>query len=40
VLRALTGAGATGLNARFVHHSVAHYLEQLEALTAVAPSVA
>ncbi len=34
----LVGAGATGINARFVHHSLAHYLEQLEAfLTCVAP---
>jgi probable F420-dependent oxidoreductase len=29
--------GATHLNARFVHHSEAHYLEQLEALVTVAP---
>ncbi len=35
VLRALAGGGATSVNARFVHHSLPHYLEQLEALTAV-----
>jgi probable F420-dependent oxidoreductase len=28
----LVEAGATGLQLRFVHHSLAHYLEQLEAL--------
>jgi probable F420-dependent oxidoreductase len=28
----LVGAGATGLQLRFVHHSPAHYLEQLEAM--------
>jgi len=28
----LRAAGATGVSARFVHHSHAHYLEQLEAL--------
>jgi probable F420-dependent oxidoreductase len=28
----LTAAGATGLQLRFVHHSLAHYLEQLEAV--------
>ncbi|HEY3833270.1 MAG TPA: LLM class F420-dependent oxidoreductase [Acidimicrobiia bacterium] len=34
VLRALVAAGATGVNARFVHHSLSHYLEQLDAFTA------
>jgi len=29
--------GATGLNVRFVHHSRAHYLEQLAALAALIP---
>ncbi len=29
--------GATGVNVRFVHHSPAHYREQLAALVAVAP---
>ncbi len=38
VLEELTDAGATGVNARFVHHSRDHYLEQLEAFTAVAAS--
>jgi hypothetical protein len=28
----LTEAGATGLQLRFVHHSLPHYLEQLEAM--------
>ncbi len=28
----LVAAGATGLQLRFVHHSLAHYLEQLEAM--------
>jgi luciferase-like monooxygenase len=28
----LVGAGATGLQLRFVHHSLPHYLEQLEAM--------
>jgi hypothetical protein len=28
--------GATGMNVRFVHHSPAHYAEQLAALTEVA----
>jgi len=32
VIRKLTGAGATGLQLGFVHHSLDHYLEQLEAL--------
>jgi probable F420-dependent oxidoreductase len=30
-LERMRGAGATGLMLRFVHHSLAHYLEQLEA---------
>ena len=30
--RSLVGAGATMLNLRFVHHSVGHYVEQLEAM--------
>ena len=29
--------GATGVNARFVHHSPAHYREQLAALATIAP---
>jgi len=32
----LAGIGATIINARLVSHSVAHYIEQLEALTTVA----
>ncbi len=31
-IRELRDASATGMNTRFVHHSLAHYLEQLEAL--------
>jgi alkanesulfonate monooxygenase SsuD/methylene tetrahydromethanopterin reductase-like flavin-dependent oxidoreductase (luciferase family) len=31
-IRRLTDAGATGLQLNFVHHSVSHYLEQLEAV--------
>ena len=31
----LAGAGATAAHAAFVHHSVAHYLEQLEALASL-----
>ena len=31
----MTGAGATGLQLNFVHHSLAHYLEQLEAMVAL-----
>ena len=31
--------GATGVNVRFVHHSPAHYREQLAALSAVAGSM-
>jgi probable F420-dependent oxidoreductase len=31
-LARLSAAGATGVSARFVHHSRAHYLEQIEAL--------
>ncbi len=34
--RALRDAGATMLSLRFVHHSVDHYMEQLEAMVAVA----
>jgi probable F420-dependent oxidoreductase len=32
-LRALAAGGTTTLSARFVHHSLAHYLEQIHALT-------
>jgi probable F420-dependent oxidoreductase len=35
-LRRFTAAGATGVNVRFVHHSPAHYCEQLAALAALA----
>jgi probable F420-dependent oxidoreductase len=35
---ALTEIGATALNVRFVHHSPAHYREQLAALVAIVPS--
>jgi probable F420-dependent oxidoreductase len=38
-LRRFAGIGATVLNARFVHHSRAHYCEQLEALVALTPGV-
>ena len=31
----LVEAGATTLSLRFVHHSVAHYIEQLEAMVAL-----
>lgn len=31
----LAGAGATGLQLRFIHHSLDHYLEQLEAMVAL-----
>jgi hypothetical protein len=31
----LAGAGATSVHAGFVHHSVDHYIEQLEAFAAV-----
>jgi alkanesulfonate monooxygenase SsuD/methylene tetrahydromethanopterin reductase-like flavin-dependent oxidoreductase (luciferase family) len=34
-LAALAAAGATIASARFVHHSLAHYVEQLEALAAI-----
>jgi probable F420-dependent oxidoreductase len=34
-VRALAEVGATMVNARFVHHSVAHYVEQLEALQSI-----
>jgi probable F420-dependent oxidoreductase len=37
-LAALRGAGATIVTARFVHHSLEHYLEQLEALADLVPS--
>jgi len=32
VVRAYAAAGSTALNVRFVHRSLSHYLEQLEAL--------
>jgi probable F420-dependent oxidoreductase len=35
----LADAGATALNVRFVHHSVAHVCEQMEALVAIVPAV-
>jgi alkanesulfonate monooxygenase SsuD/methylene tetrahydromethanopterin reductase-like flavin-dependent oxidoreductase (luciferase family) len=35
-LRRFAGIGATHVNVRFVHHSPAHYVEQLEALQTVA----
>ncbi len=35
----LIGSGATGVNARVVHNSLAHYLEQIEALIAIAATV-
>jgi len=35
-LARLAAGGATGVNARFVHHSRAHYVEQLAALTQLA----
>jgi probable F420-dependent oxidoreductase len=35
VVDRLVGAGATGLQLRFVHHSLPHYLEQLEAMAQV-----
>jgi len=34
----LSAAGATGLNVRFVHHSPAHYREQMGALMAIVRS--
>ena len=37
-LERFASIGATGVNVRFVHHSPAHYREQLEALLTVAPS--
>jgi probable F420-dependent oxidoreductase len=37
---ALAEAGATAVNFRFVHHSLEHYLEQLEAMAAIAPQFA
>jgi len=36
-LARFAGIGATGVNARFVHHSPAHYREQLAALATIAP---
>jgi alkanesulfonate monooxygenase SsuD/methylene tetrahydromethanopterin reductase-like flavin-dependent oxidoreductase (luciferase family) len=38
-LQRFTDIGATHVNARFVHHSQAHYIEQLEALETVAGSL-
>jgi probable F420-dependent oxidoreductase len=35
-LARFAAAGATGVNVRFVHHSIAHYREQLAALAALA----
>ena len=37
-LARFAGIGATGVNARFVHHSPAHYREQLAALAHIANS--
>jgi alkanesulfonate monooxygenase SsuD/methylene tetrahydromethanopterin reductase-like flavin-dependent oxidoreductase (luciferase family) len=37
-LQRFADIGATGVNVRFVHHSRAHYLEQLAALIDVASS--
>ena len=37
-LQRFVDIGATGVNARFVHHSRDHYCEQLAALTAVTPT--
>jgi hypothetical protein len=34
-----TTAGATGVNVRFVHHSPAHYREQLAALAALTAGI-
>ena len=36
-LARFAGIGATGVNVRFVHHSPAHYAEQLAALTPLTP---
>jgi alkanesulfonate monooxygenase SsuD/methylene tetrahydromethanopterin reductase-like flavin-dependent oxidoreductase (luciferase family) len=36
-LTRFTEIGATGVNVRFVHHSPAHYREQLAALVSLAP---
>ena len=33
----LADAGATAINVRFLHHSVAHVCEQMEALVAIVP---
>jgi len=38
-VRQLTDIGATALNVRFVHHSPAHYREQLAALMAIVRAV-
>jgi probable F420-dependent oxidoreductase len=38
-LQRFTDIGATHVNARFAHHSAAHYVEQLEALKTVAASL-
>jgi hypothetical protein len=35
----LVGAGATSLQLNFVHHSLTHYLEQLEAMVEVTSTV-
>jgi probable F420-dependent oxidoreductase len=39
IVRQFTDIGATALNVRFVHHSPAHYREQLAALMAIVPAV-
>ena len=36
-IRDLAGPGTTILNARFTHHSVEHYIEQLAALRELVP---
>jgi hypothetical protein len=36
-LQRFADIGATGVNARFVHHSRAHYCEQLAALSNLRP---
>ena len=38
-LARLAGVGATGVNARFVHHSPAHYREQLAAFATIATNI-
>jgi len=40
VLAELEAAGATGVHATFIHHSVEDYLEQLDALASLAPFAA